>query len=227
MVAQTTNYMQSLRGLHSLVVNSLIHSYPQLASQLGDYYSLFTFVAILSVFRFGMDYNHPFYASLGSMSDNKYVQILLRNAYLLVFEAVTDFGLRKVRTLLFIVYCLNIYICVVCAILWPTLFSSSHVPPTRTCTHWQVSKKILKINISKLGRNSTVYNYRTRFLFAVFLLNALLDVYFSLMDAGKYFDLFYSWYSTTGSSISSRTLYLFLHLPLPPSFGGDTLYKYL
>ena len=38
----------------------------------------------------------------------------------------------------------------------------------------------LKINVSNKGRNLTILNYRTRFLFALFFCGTLMDVYYGL-----------------------------------------------
>eukprot|EP01119_Soliformovum_irregulare_P015695 TRINITY_DN4454_c0_g1_i1.p1 TRINITY_DN4454_c0_g1~~TRINITY_DN4454_c0_g1_i1.p1 ORF type:complete len:563 (-),score=114.82 TRINITY_DN4454_c0_g1_i1:1-1689(-) len=44
------------------------------------------------------------------------------------------------------------------------------------------TQRYLQINMSKLARNATIYNYRARFLFTVFLCFLLMDVYYSLID---------------------------------------------
>jgi len=47
----------------------------------------------------------------------------------------------------------------------------------------------LSLNVSNLGRNATIYNYRARFLFTVFMIYFLADIYYSLItpDALKKF----------------------------------------
>jgi hypothetical protein len=41
--------------------------------------------------------------------------------------------------------------------------------------------KVQHINVSNLGRNATIYNYRSRFLFTVFMVYFLADTYYSLI----------------------------------------------
>ncbi len=38
------------------------------------------------------------------------------------------------------------------------------------------------INVSNVGRNETIFNYRTRFLFAIFMVYFLADIYYALIS---------------------------------------------
>ena len=43
-----------------------------------------------------------------------------------------------------------------------------------------------KINLSSVGRNSTIYNYKTRFLFTVFMIYYLADIHYSLLTTTSF-----------------------------------------
>ena len=46
--------------------------------------------------------------------------------------------------------------------------------------------KVQKINVSNLGRNATIMNYRARFLFTVFMVYYLADIYYSLITTESF-----------------------------------------
>ena len=46
--------------------------------------------------------------------------------------------------------------------------------------------KVQHINVSNLGRNATIYNYRARFLFTVFMVYFLADTYYSLITTAPF-----------------------------------------
>ena len=42
------------------------------------------------------------------------------------------------------------------------------------------------LNVSNIGRNATVYNYKTRFLFTVFLVYYLADIYYAIISTTSF-----------------------------------------
>eukprot|EP01117_Protostelium_nocturnum_P003048 TRINITY_DN1398_c0_g1_i1.p1 TRINITY_DN1398_c0_g1~~TRINITY_DN1398_c0_g1_i1.p1 ORF type:complete len:582 (-),score=160.55 TRINITY_DN1398_c0_g1_i1:44-1789(-) len=48
------------------------------------------------------------------------------------------------------------------------------------------AKKVLEINISHAGRNATIINYKTRYLFAIFMIFYVMDAYYSLSSGNAF-----------------------------------------